>query len=123
MDGEWQSKLGDQDSGNLWARLPRRTSVKQQKTLSELYFSASIKINKATPAPRQDRKEKERMRSQQVVMIKVESNQENKSMPHCSKCGKMPQLGIKRLFKALGKLLQSFFASMRTRLKAAMNRR
>ena len=34
-------------------------------------------MNKAKCQPRQDRKEKERMRSQQVVMIKVERNQGN----------------------------------------------
>ena len=31
------------------------------------------------------------------------------SMPHCSKCGKVPPLGIKRLFKAVFKLIQQSF--------------
>jgi hypothetical protein len=28
-------------------------------------------------------------------------------MPHCSKCGKMPPLGLKKIFKSFGKLLQT----------------
>jgi len=45
----------------------------------------------------------------------------NSSMPHCSKCGKMPPLGLKRLFKAVGRLLQSLLKSISTWARVTIN--
>jgi len=39
-------------------------------------------------------------------------------MPHCSKCGKMPNLGIKRLLKSFGQLLEALFHFISNLLKA-----
>tara|TARA_Y100000589_G_scaffold281955_1_gene279181 strand:+ start:289 stop:429 length:141 start_codon:yes stop_codon:yes gene_type:complete len=30
-------------------------------------------------------------------------------MPHCSKCGKMPPLGLKKLLKSFGVLLKTLY--------------
>jgi len=30
-------------------------------------------------------------------------------MPHCSKCGKIPPLGLKKLFKSFGALLKTIY--------------
>ena len=72
----------------------------------------------ATPALTRIRKRKEFKRTSylQGLLISMERDG-TRSMPHCSKCGKMPPLGLKRLLTSLWKLIQITFEKATNAMK------
>jgi len=72
----------------------------------------------ATPALTRIRKRKEFKRTSYLQELPIKMDRDGtRSMPHCSKCGKMPPLGLKRLLTSLWKLIQITFEKATNAMK------